>query len=59
MNERIEELKKELEELKTKKFFNDMIDRWTNEDREFDNWVTNEIRRVQKEIEALEKLLDK
>ena len=54
MNERLNELKKELAELETKKFFNDMIDRWTQEDREFDRIVTNKIYEVKKAIKELE-----
>lgn len=47
-----QEIKKEIERLEEKKFYNNMVDRWTAENYKRDTELTNQIR-------ELKKLLDK
>ena len=48
----IEELKKELEELKEKKFMLQMCDHWSSDDYKYDRELTEKIRKLEKEIEG-------
>ena len=50
---KLEELKKELEDLEHKEFMLQMIDHWTQEDYRYDNELHQKIMKVKKEIEEV------
>lgn len=45
-----QEIQKKLEELEERKFYNNMVDRWTKENYEFDFFLRNEIEKLKKEL---------
>lgn len=47
---RKEEIKAKIEELETRKFFNNMVDRWTWENREIDRELTKEIAKLKAQL---------
>ena len=53
MKERIEELKKELQELADRRFMLDMKDRWTSEDYERNDEMFNRIKEIIEELKQL------
>lgn len=48
----IEELKKELKELKEKEFMLQMCDHWSSDDYKYDRELNEKIRKLEKEIEG-------
>ena len=47
---RKEEIEAKIEELETRKFFNNMVDRWTWENREIDRELTKEIAKLKAQL---------
>lgn len=45
-----QEIQNKIEELKERKFYNNMVDRWTNENYELDFFLRNEIEKLKKEL---------
>lgn len=54
--EKLEQLKKELEEVRESKFYLEMKDRWTNEDFKTNDKFNEKIKELEKEIEKEEGL---
>lgn len=55
MNTKIEEVKKQIEEIENRKWWLSMADRWTAEDRDLNEKYTNEIIRLKRELNELTK----
>lgn len=51
---RVEELKKKIEDLEHKKHINSMSDRWTSEERAYDAKITNMLLEAKAELRQLE-----
>ena len=45
-----QEIQNKIEELEERKFYNNMVDRWTNENYELDFFLRNEIEKLKKEL---------
>lgn len=45
-----QEIQNKIEELKERKFYNNMVDRWINENYELDFFLRNEIEKLEKEL---------
>ena len=54
MNEKIEALKKELDEIETSKFYLDMKDHWSADDYRINEIYNNRIRKLKAQIEEME-----
>lgn len=46
-----EEIKKEIEKLEDRKFYNNMVDRWTARNYEIDRELTIQIRNLKEELD--------
>lgn len=45
-----QEIQNKIEELETRKFYNNMVDRWINENYKLDFFLKNEIEKLKKEL---------
>lgn len=52
--ERIKELKMELDKVESQNFYNKMVDRWTSENYEIDRRTSKRIAELEKEIKFYE-----
>ncbi len=57
IKKRIEDYKVELDKIDDKLFMNDMIDRWDNEDRRFNEMLNKQYKAIKEEIKVLEEEL--
>lgn len=52
--EKLKELKKELDEVENQNFYNKMVDRWTSENYKIDLETSKRIQELENEIKKLE-----
>lgn len=52
--EKLEELKKELDRVEWQNYYNKMVDRWTSENYEIDRRTSKRIAELEKEIKSYE-----